>query len=416
MTEEKIGFEHLTPASHGVTYRELRAAQASSALSPLFTLGGVPASVGQFYYGEQHLQPVGVFELEEVDVTSHGLIARDGRFLVSERMNMSEDAVRECALYGELSAHRTPAYSIAEPVVMLAGPGHLIWGHWIADFLPKLFVLQAAGIDIDRAQYLIPRNTPAFALQLLALLGIGEKQLISYEPYAETLHLRRLIAPTLTRCASRAHPALGEAAKFLLARIEAGNGPLVPPPNCERIFLSRRAAGRDGRMLVNREDVETWAQAAGFRIVQPEQMPLLQQIALFKGARQIIGEYGSGLHNSIFSPAGVVVCALRASAIHPGFLQSGICQAMGQAISYVFGPADAADVEQRFEIDRPDFEMALRLLQLHAADIANASPGVQVLPPAAPTPGHFAEPLRALLRRLRLKGAKAPSAGGSAAG
>ena len=107
---------------------------------------------------------------------------------------------------------------------------------------------------------------------------------------------------------------------------------------------------------------------AGFSIVKPETLSIIDQISMFAGAEQIIGEYGSGLHGSMFSAPGAIVCALRASAVHPGFLQSGICQTADQVIAYVFGETARDDVQQqRFSIDATDFERCLRLLELHAA-------------------------------------------------
>jgi capsular polysaccharide biosynthesis protein len=282
--------------------------------------------VSRLYFGVQAVGPVGIYELADTAITSHGLLVRDGRFYTSDQLNISESAIQECALYGALTADCPPSRVIDQPVVALAGPGHLIYGHWLTDFLPKLFLLHSAGLRIDQQNYIVPSNTPEFALRLLSLLGIRDEQLIRFEPYSETVQARRMFVPTLLRCSGQAHPAMAEAAKFLLECIQVRTRLPSAPSGHERIFLSRRSSGRDGRVLLNRNEIECRAQYAGYRLVEPEKMTAPEQISLFLQVRQIIGEYGSGLHNCIFSKPGVAVCALRASALHPGFLQSGLCQ------------------------------------------------------------------------------------------
>jgi predicted O-methyltransferase YrrM len=104
------------------------------------------------------------------------------------------------------------------------------------------------------------------------------------------------------------------------------------------------------------------AERAGFSIVHPEKLPLIEQVRLFKGARELVGEYGSAMHGSIFSPPDTIVGALRGSARHPAFIQSGIGQSLGQPTGYVFGPTDDRDPAQGFTVSEEDFADCLRLI------------------------------------------------------
>ena len=120
------------------------------------------------------------------------------------------------------------------------------------------------------------------------------------------------------------------------------------------------------------------AAQSGFVVVHPETLPLADQLGLFAGAGCIVGEYGSGLHGSMFAAPGTLVCALRANAIHPGFLQSGLCQVMDQKVGYVFGPAGENDIAQEFTIQETCFEWALRLMDLLGPrGVARATNGVR---------------------------------------
>jgi hypothetical protein len=103
---------------------------------------------------------------------------------------------------------------------------------------------------------------------------------------------------------------------------------------------------------LNRQAIEKIAADRGYALVRPETLSMVDQINMFSRAESIVGEYGSAL----------------ATAHHPGFLQSGLCQAMGQKIGYVFGAAGWHDVEQEFSIPEDDFKTALTLVDMCGTD------------------------------------------------
>jgi capsular polysaccharide biosynthesis protein len=94
-------------------------------------------------------------------------------------------------------------------------------------------------------------------------------------------------------------------------------------------------------------------------------------MAVFRSAAMIVGEYGSALHNAVFSGPGAVVCALRGTARHPSLVQSGIATAMGQDLGYVFGSTDGTETQQAFCVAENSFTTALELLRLRTVQVAN---------------------------------------------
>jgi O-antigen biosynthesis protein WbqL len=70
-----------------------------------------------------------------------------------------------------------------------------------------------------------------------------------------------------------------------------------------KIFISRKGvkSSTSFRRLRNASSLELIAIGHGYEVVQPELLDLKEQVALFKNARYVIGEYGSALHNAIFS-------------------------------------------------------------------------------------------------------------------
>jgi capsular polysaccharide biosynthesis protein len=70
-------------------------------------------------------------------------------------------------------------------------------------------------------------------------------------------------------------------------------------------------------------------------VVRPEAMGLLEQIALFRSASHVIGEYGSAIHSTVFGPPGMRVGFIRC----PNAVQLRISALCGQS-SIVMLPED----------------------------------------------------------------------------
>jgi hypothetical protein len=342
----------------GVQYVELAAAAHSPPMPPRFVLGPFPEYLTRMYFGNVDTLPLGCYYVERAQVTSHGLLTRDGKLLVNDQLFLSPTTIAIARLLGPVCVTDSLSRFVDEPVACVIGPGHRVYGHWLVDVLPKLYLLHRAGIDPLEVKYIIPNDTPEFAFALLRLAGISDSQLILFDPYTEVIGVKQLIMPTLLHTNDRVHPLFREAIEYLLSLI--GRGHRLPTMARRHLFVSR--AGADyTRKLVNRGTIEQIAAEAGFEIYRPEAFPLLDQLATFASAISIVGEYGSGLHASIFAPQETAVFALRSNAIFPGFLQSGLCQVMKQKIAYILGAAGKDDLaEQEFLISEDDFKLGLQ--------------------------------------------------------
>jgi capsular polysaccharide biosynthesis protein len=117
------------------------------------------------------------------------------------------------------------------------------------------------------------------------------------------------------------------------------------------------------RGLLNRDRIEQIATEAGFAIVHPEQMPLLEQFAMFDAARQILGEYGSAMHGTMFSPTGTTVGLLRGTGSPvAAFLQSAIGDSLEQPTGYIFGQTIEGDPLERFTVHEEAWRTCLDLI------------------------------------------------------
>lgn len=320
------------------------------ATPPRFMLGDISEDVLKHYAIFTTLPPVGIFHAENVEIFGESIVSRAGtayrfpEFNVHAHRIVSElNTLR--ALGGPRRRRKLPGR-----YAMLIGPGLHVYGHWLIDFLPRIALLRLAGHDISALRYLLPKGAPRFGLELLDMLGINRNQLVEFDPTEECLSADELLIPTNLHNNVRMSPLLRDVADFFKEAVSARHGLLAHGRTPSRLFLTRKGVNQ-GRGLLNRARIEAMAAGAGFTVISPETMPLIQQIHLFAGAREIIGEYGSALHNSLFSPQGTIVAGLRGNAVHPGFIQSGIAEALGQPTGYVFGGLSNQDSSNTMRFD-----------------------------------------------------------------
>ena len=330
---------------------------------PAFILGDCPAALSAYYHAQTGEADTGLYRLRDTAVTGSGMIVRDAMLVACNQLGHSVEYCRGQMQSGRL---RDPdAYDCrrVDRAVLLLGGGYDVYGHWLVDILPKLFALHMAGLDLGTLLFLYPTDTQPFGKTWLELTGIGQHQLIRYDPDREVIRADELLVPVLLRSGSRASSIFKDAVAFLLDAIDR-NHPPRDAAGSKAILVSRARAGRDGRTMRNREAIEALAIDAGYALVHPEQLPIAEQVALFRGATRIVGEYGSGLHGSIFSPRGSRICSLRGAARHPGFLQSGLAQALGQECGYVLGAAPLNAIDYQFDIEPDALRQALALMSL----------------------------------------------------
>ncbi|KQT58594.1 capsular biosynthesis protein [Methylobacterium sp. Leaf456] len=329
---------------------------------PDLMVGAVHPELMRVYFEQTIVLGTTLFTLPDAEVVAEGVIFLDGAAQYCNQLNTF--AVSQEAGYRAQAARRATLrrVEIAEPVVLLAGTGHQMYGHWLVDFLPKFFLLDRAGHDITRLRYLLPTDTPDFARVWLGLLGIGADRIFAYDRERDRLACRELLVPTTLRFAGRASPLMREARRFLMRRVFPPPrwrlGRRRPPAGTRRLLISRsdNADTRNRRTLRERAELEARALARGYEIVRPERLSVPEQIALFRSAETIVGEYGSGLHGSLFAPSGATVVSLRDNGLELGFLQSSIDHTLGHASGYVFGTA--RDAQGFFSVPPPDIDLA----------------------------------------------------------
>lgn len=241
---------------------------------------------------------------------------------------------------------RTPVRADARrlPGTWLYG-GHFMrhFGHFITETLSTLWPIElleqhdVRGLVFHAYFADTPEDVADWQQQLLDLAGYAG--LPVHVVHRLPLATDRLLVPTRAVTLNGwAHPEAVTVWQRAASAAGRADGP-------DRVFLSRsefNRRGGSGRQPL-RTDAE-WDEAldaafadAGFAIVHPEQLPVVEQVRLAAGAEILAGASGSALHLSIFGPSDQRVIELgdRRSPDEPVPMQLALDAACGHERSFL---------------------------------------------------------------------------------
>ena len=174
------------------------------------------------------------------------------------------------------------------PAFLMAGPTDLHFGDWTYNFLPRLHLAEAAGLDVP---LVVNADIPGRYVDMLEALGAPRSRLLFRDPQTVSVFPRLYVPSWPSR--DRLEPIESQYRVYARAAAAAPQGPR------DRLFLSRRRHSR--RALVNEADVREIFLARGFRIVCPEEDSFAQNLETFANPECVAGPYGSAFRNLHFS-------------------------------------------------------------------------------------------------------------------
>lgn len=238
---------------------------------------------------------------------------------------------------------------IDEKCLVICSDAHKIYGHWLVDILPRLWLYQRFVQDSnDKLKIVLPSDVPDFARRILSdYFGIKNCDIRFFTFPENNVRLRSAVIPSLLHNSHHFHPAInlfaGDMIKmaFQVLKKEA-----VSCPMPSRLYISRtqfrEKSTSYSRALANDDAIMDLVKRFDFSIVYPESMTWAEQIALFSRARIIVGEAGSGLHNAIFSPQCSTIICLNPQ----NHVQGSIAAVRNQNIFYACADEDNSDSSQ----------------------------------------------------------------------
>lgn len=172
------------------------------------------------------------------------------------------------------------------------------YGHWIADTLPRLHLLEKSGIPYDK---IVVPAAHGYHGEALALLGLDDRKMIA-DP---DLHIeaRRLLVPTFPG-------AYGSPPRWACTFLRDRFLRQAPPSSRRRRLLISRNKPGAIRQITNEDEVCEALRAFGVERVFPEDLSFIDEIGLLSSAEIVIGACGAGLTNLMWCRPGTAVIEL----------------------------------------------------------------------------------------------------------
>jgi O-antigen biosynthesis protein WbqL len=182
---------------------------------------------------------------------------------------------------------------------------NFVWGHWLTEMYPKLFVIRALNAAGITAPLVLPRTAPGYVSRIIRMM-LPDQEIITYDHRDETIEIGTALLPHMLNDNYVFHDFLRWSLEHeALAWPRAGG--------MEKVFVSRGGVrtAQSFREMENEAEIEGIAQELGLSLLRPETLSWAEQARIFSRARLVAGEFGSGLHNALLSPEGCQVVSLN---------------------------------------------------------------------------------------------------------
>lgn len=220
------------------------------------------------------------------------------------------------------------------PVVVLCSTEPSNYGSFLFRVLPKVHAIRQ--LQLTDLPFLYWNISPA-TKKLLELAGIRVDRLIPHDCHTVTV-LDQAIVPALRN----PDAFLDYESRALLRCIRDKHG---LPPGGRRLYVSRLSYGKRnafGRVMQNEEQLIARLVSLGFEILEPENVPITQAIALLSSAEIVVGPSGSGMFNVVFCHPGTKIIDIE-SEDHWIYAHAGLFASCELRYGIFVGQVDKAD-------------------------------------------------------------------------
>ncbi|MCJ9428674.1 glycosyltransferase family 61 protein [Kordiimonas marina] len=210
---------------------------------------------------------------------------------------------------------------------LLSFPGALTYGHWIVDVAGRMELLNALT-DMNRINHFLLPKVAGWMRPFLVAYGILPDRIIELDS-AHVYEPEELILPTtLSHQPGGGLPIAFSRLVFRrLAALARQWGKRkkdqtpAPKPGGLVFMDHKRMTAAPGRELRNASAVRDMILRMGGRTVDPLALSLAELTEALSGARLVVGEDSSALHNIIFAPAPVLVIETSRQNLLHGAIQ-----------------------------------------------------------------------------------------------
>jgi capsular polysaccharide biosynthesis protein len=201
-----------------------------------------------------------------------------------------------------LSSYQTELELVPGRTILLSGPAHNNYYHWLVDCLPKMMLAEHFMEDADAVKFAIPVG--AFQKESLSILGVPREKIVELDLKRGYRFEQCVFIDRLSGNGWELRPSLG---KFLkeFGKKALNNASHNIGNKRRNIYIDRRSAS--ARKIVNEDYLVKELELLGFEIVQLEKLTITQQIVLFSEVGIVVAPHGAGLTNLIFCKGEVSV-------------------------------------------------------------------------------------------------------------
>lgn len=175
--------------------------------------------------------------------------------------------------------------------------------HWLLDWLPRIFPIEQLGVDMRELHVILPQEPTTFQRRSLNIMGFSDDRILHLleEGANSPVRLRRFYGSSLTHTSFQhaLHYSAPWARTYIRGKFPGRRGGDSPT----HIIVDRRKS----RRLVFDEPTLERLTGLGFVKVYLEDLSFDEQVALFTGARCVIGAHGAGLANIVFCEEGTQI-------------------------------------------------------------------------------------------------------------
>lgn len=298
--------------------------------------------------------------VENATILREGQVVANGKLLAHSRI--LKPYVKKIVISGDKPYEilqkylELPTRTINDPCILLFGHGSNVYGHFLVEMMLRILIGNEVcrTFGIAKPVYLLKFGTPKWLIDILQNhFGIDPSQMVFQRHDAECIILKQAIVPEdpIDTADRRYDLAIASMIQDLSRKIADGS-----KLDAQKYFITRSFfPSRKGRWMCENESelMEIAVKDYGFVPLVPEKLSWRNQILIFASAASVVGEFGSALHNSLFSCSDLTVGALGCA----NWQQSMIGALHGQRQFYL-GPAQTG----QFVVPRDDFVYMLERL------------------------------------------------------
>jgi len=224
--------------------------------------------------------------------------------------------------------------------VLLSGRNDDNWYHWMVEYLPRLFQVDASVPS--SAPFIVSSRTPRAGIE--ALENFADRQIVVIDAAlaheVEKLHV--LAPPVQVLDTTRVPWSQGlsmNAAPLREFRRRLGLGDHPLEGNGRRVFL-RRTSSRRG--LINEPQLAQIAGRLGLELVDPSDLSWREQVELFSSSSLVVGASGAVMANYLLMAPGSRVLALTSDSLADFVLPAALAGISEASFRYLTGPNKSA--------------------------------------------------------------------------